>query len=704
MPYTVLVPSPPLTGSTLTPAAPSEVTYKVYADTGFTSPQTLTQWFDEMTVDTLNDVGSIGCKLQNDDTQLLTYCSRGAVLQKCLDGTPVFAGFIDRTVRHTLAQGEEVDQFTELSGSGLASVLARAVVQPLFGYDQPLWSEARAFGSGNLEYDDSSWGFATAIVDRQDAESEFYTGLPSGWCDPAASWIGPSGTDDTGAYIGNWWTHGDFTLAAGTAVVFFLAADNRARVSLNGLDIVEFGTDLAFTETHRVTLYLPAGDYRIEAKVSNFLDGGFDPGPGRGDFTDGDPTSFLCAAFEIDQQGRLGDLIIRSDTSWKILEYPASPPGRTIGDITDQLLTEAQTASADPDVANLTWDFGVVNDTDSNPFDTQESVTLLVGDGLLSVLRSFGGVYCDWAFAADAPNLSMWRLGERGSLKDVEYQAGVNLTTLTHDSVLVGTDALLVTWSGGQFLYPATGGTKFAAFNAGTARTRGEAETIAAQQLTLLGGTRAAFTVDIEPVGLDDQPYTGVTVGDVATIPDEYDVPSSQRLVQIVGKTDPEGNPDWSPSFRDVRLDVQARIALNLNRMVNGTLGGNSVAASPGGTPPPFGSKISTSEVTFSSPDPVVVGEATKHKVPSESGNLYAVAITAKTAGSTDTDLEFLVDGNDVLGGNGTLPATEQFVLIPVDYASRSTVWVEGNKSRLTVNITAVGTDVAGLLIEPRFL
>lgn len=673
--------------------------FKVWTANFATALGTLTGWFDATVTDTINEVGHGQFSLQNDDPQLGT-CTRGRVVQMLVDSDPAFAWIIDHTVRQSIANNEEVDEFTVIEGDGIAQVLNRVVVKPTRGYDQAPWSTSRTFSFASPEYDASSWGTATAIVAKQSDESTYYTGKPSGWPDPVATWIGPSVGDDSEGYVGNWYVIGDHTFSDPTGIVAFLAADNKADVYADGLALTTFGTEVGFDETHRVTLYASAGQMRFAAKISNFVDGGTDPGLGMGTLLSGNPTAFLASVYSIDGAGRLGPLAIQTDTEWSILEYPSTAPGWTVGGVMDLLLTEAQ---ADGLITAVTWDFDATNDSNGNAWDVLETITLNVGDDYLTVLRSFAGAYCDWAFAPDSFALSMWRLGERGTTQSVTYSPGTNLKSLTHDAIDVGTDALSVSWSGGpQFLYSPGTAHRVASFSAGNARTRAEAEALAAQQLVLLGGTRTQFIAEIEPLGTADQPYTGFTVGDTVSVPDEVGSASSERVTQIVARTDLEGVPIWSPSFSDVLLDMNARMALNLKRMANGTLGGYSATASITGPAPMFGSTIDSSELSFSAPDPLAVGTATKDQVPSQSGNAYAVQVNAQTAGSADLTFEAWVDGSDVLAGGGTLPAGTQIATIPVDLsagtAGQFTAWLEGHKSRLTINVTDAGTDFAGVV------
>lgn len=662
---------------------------------------TLTQWFDEQTVDTLNDVGHGALKLQLDDSQL-SLCTAGRIIRKTVDTTPAFQWVVDHIVSHSLDASEEFGEVADISGDGVAQILARAAVQPTRGYGSSPWGPQRTFSFASREFSpDGSWGTAT-VIGLQREDSTYYDGLPAGWPDPNAAWICPSSGDDTEAPIGNWYVIGDFTTAADSLHVIFAGADNRCDLYIDGFRLSRFGTSdqVGFNQAHRFPVFLTAGDHRIAARVSNLeFDNDTDPGTGEGATLSGNPTAFICSCYPVDSAGRLGALAIHTDDEWSVLEYPDDPPGMPVTQITGILLDEAQTDGLIPAV---TWDFTDTDFSDSTTADVLETVTLNVGDDLLSVLRGFSAAYCDWTVAPDSLLLSLYPLGGLGTTTAVTYAPGTNLTSLVHDQVYVGTDALLVSWAGGQFRYPSSGGTVLSRFDAGDASTLSEATSLGSAELSRLGGTRTAYAASIEPAGTSDQPYTGVVVGDTVNIPNQAGTSVAQRVVQIIGTTDDEGNPVWSPTFRDVLLDVEARLALNARRMTGAPLGGNSTVASPAGTPPAFGSKIQTSELTFSVPDPITAGTSLKTDGVTSSGNLFQVLAIMNSPNTSGTlTFEYQVNGTDVLNGTGAMGSGVAMKNFYVDMGSSVfSEWLEGSKTRIDMEVTALGTGGRGLVVK----
>lgn len=646
------------------------------------------------------DPGRATIVVQDDDPNIADLTTDKAVVVS-LNGTEAFTVIVDSLDDDEVAPDEEAGEQTTAECRMLRSILDRARVKPVNGYQRSPYADARTFSCGSLEYDASAWGNVSIIVAAQADDSVFYVGLPTGWCDPTAAWVGPSVGDATQGYVGHWWTIGDFTLAADTDLVFFMAADNRASVYFDGFALSEIGTFLGFNETHRATVRASAGTHRIMAKVSNYVDGGMDPPYGLGALLVGNPTAFICSCFQVDPKGELGPLVIHTDAAWQIMEYPTSPPGMTVTQVAGIILDENQAEGLVPDVVLDPTD---TLDSNGNALDIYEFITLDVGRSLLDVLVEWSAVYCDFDMPGPTDQtLFMWRWHERGTASGVTFDvdddpAVASLGKLHRTDLAVVADALIVRWAGGQIRVPDTGGTKLGFLKLGKAASVEEGTRIATQFVAMFGVEQTMWSGDVAPTGIGDIPYLDFTLGDTVTVGGHL-----ERAVELSGVLTEDGVFP-KVAVRDLILDAQDRLALTVRRMADGTLGGDAAPASPAASPPPFGANPTGDERTFSAPDPIAVGEATKDKVMSFSGNLYAVAITLKTGGSGSTDLEFLVDGNDVLGGTGTIAAAETFALIPVDYAGIHTVWVDGNKSKLTVNVTVVGGGATGLLVEPRFL
>lgn len=156
-------------------------------------------------------------------------------------------------------------------------------------------------------------------------------------------------------------------------------------------------------------------------------------------------------------------------------------------------------------------------------------------------------------------------------------------------------NALLVRWAGGYHVVEDAA--SIAAFDRregflslGAAQSVEEVERAGAAVLAQWGSPAVTTTAGIEPIGDGDQPFEDFGVADWITVPDEAGIPTSIRVRSLSVSEDPEGNPVFAQELGSVRQEHELRLARWLQRMSDGTIGGQSLAASPpsasaGGSP-----------------------------------------------------------------------------------------------------------------------
>lgn len=121
----------------------------------------------------------------------------------------------------------------------------------------------------------------------------------------------------------------------------------------------------------------------------------------------------------------------------------------------------------------------------------------------------------------------------------------------------------------------------------GAARSETEAMRIARQQLRIFSNERVEILASIEPVIASNTPdyaripYTGIRVGDMATVGDPWNETGLERLLSVTVSADDLGYPTFDSTWRDVVVDGQEAFAQWLKKMANGTLGGQSKPATP---------------------------------------------------------------------------------------------------------------------------
>lgn len=657
--------------------------------------------------DPAQDVGSGQVVVQNDLAPAALDTDSAIVAS--FDGSPEFTLIVEQLDKVLVTIEEEAGEVTVATCRMLRSILDRAAVRPTSGFDRNPFGDTRTFSFASPEFvTDGAWVVPTVIVTNVLTDSTYYTGTPAGFWGVAEPWIGPSSGTQSQAPLGYWYGVYDFTLAADTDVVFGFGVDDRASLFIDGFLLAAIAPGSDPTSGYRVTtsatVRLSAGSHRLAWKVVNDF-GHADPGFGVGATIAGNPTALCYTAWSIEAGRLTGRLFGSADYAGaRILEYPAAAPGMSVHQVASIVLAENQ---ADGILTGVTLDGSNTLDSNGNAWPVYEFITADVGRSLLALLMEWSQTYCDFdLYGPTSLRLFMWRWHERGGAVGVTYSvANQNLDKLVKRDLAPVTDALMVRWSKGWTRVPSSGGGRVGILQVGGAESVHEATTLAGKQVAVQGVEQTMYLADIAPHGVGDVPYRDFRHADLVTV-----AGVTERVVQIDGTLSSDVLL-LTTRTRERIFDVQDQIANAIARLSLGTLGGSALPASPADPPAPFVTKVSEHEVTFQVLDPPIVSVSPDKRL-SSSANLYAVAITATTAGATSTFFEFLVDGVDVLSGLGILPAGSKFALIPLLIAgSYVTVWCEGNKSRLAVSLTSIGgvscsypTGPTGLLIEPRFV
>lgn len=621
------------------------------------------------------------------------------VVQVLFDGTVADAMLLEAEQTIEVAEGEEPGMPTIYNGRGLAGLLDRYPFRPQLGYNRQPYSDRVSFSAFHSAYADhlsSPWEDAIEIADVGGVSAR-YTGLPNGYPHFEGVWIGVPGTDDLEAPVGRWWWLDDVTFPEDQLVAWFTAGDNRYRLFAGGLQVAEVSNDRdthsGFAESHLTILFFTAGTYRIGGLVVNPDSTNEDPPDGEGAVITGNPTAFTGHMRDIDGRGALGAVLWETSTDARVLGFPDNPPGMTIPEILAVVLDEADDDGVDP----------LFTLADHGSFDEIETVTVDRKDNLLKVLRDdWADIYCDWHVPPDALELHVWPPGDRGSASGVTYETdddpnAANLLYLESAKLDDGTDYLIVDWLGGPpFRHPSSGGTRPGRLST-KATSRREAELVATYVLSQPDQPEQV-KVRIAPAG-GDVPGVDLDNGDTCATGSH----SGQRVLEWSWsiQDDFAGEPTFGLIVNHLIPTDESRIGKRV-RALTGSDQGAQAPATAVLPPDRFGSTIRSSDVTFRPLPPYVPGPADVEKRPVGSGNIYAVAVTAKTAGSSNTEFEFLVNGTDILAGAGVLPTGSLFALIPVD--TPGVIYVDGNGSRMTVDLTTVGSGVDGLLFEPRFV
>jgi hypothetical protein len=393
----------------------------------------------------LSDTGTGEVEMANDDPQLAAI-GFGAVLTFSVDDIARFSAIVEKKARQIVAQGEEVDETTKLSGRGLLAEWEDAIVYPYGGAGVQPTSDTRTFSWASPDIEPEGWVDVIGLF-RQ-SERDLYAGstlqgLPPGWPAEAvdAFWLWGMGDGDIpveGPHVphpvGDNYFRSWVTVAEDGPYSIFVAGDNGWDLYIDGMYFAgeNFPGTEGYAALHRVDVELSAGPHLIAAKVTNFFAPGNNPRNWGG---------LLLAVFDNAgaEPNSLGDLIHMTSwgeaadpwaEAWKALPYPDSLAVWPIGRVIRILLEEAQARGQLVD-----WELGFTDTTDSrgNAWPKAAEVSFSVGLDLLSALRQLAETYIEFRASATQRKLYGYIDGQAGVTTAVAFEPAVNVLEMSQD-------------------------------------------------------------------------------------------------------------------------------------------------------------------------------------------------------------------------------------------------------------------------------
>jgi hypothetical protein len=533
--------------------------------------------------DQLNEPGAGSLVLANDDPDLAQVQAGDMVVFET-DGWAAFTLWVRQWDRVSVAQAEEAAHLTTLSGPGNLAVLEEALVFPSRGPGSWPIEEDRVFSWPAPDFNDGTWVNARELARWSDAT--FWTvdsqpgspPAPSNWPDPDARWIWARSATWRWAPDGTCYVRRNFTVPTGVRkAAVYVTCDWQGEIYLDGQHLGSNAWEVADTKFFREEIDISPGPHTIAISCANDVDPEGDE--------DHNPGGILCAIFAMGNAG-LGDLIVHSDASWKILEYPATPPGMTPGEAMLHTLNEAKARGT---VNDVTPSFTEQVDSAGQPWPVVGDIATKVGTDLLTFYRELTQTYTDLAMSPAGSVLYAWRSGTRGRDTGVSLHPPTdptdpysgNLVNLTHKSALFGKQKVLVRWSGGWDSVGPNG--REATLGLGALQSREEMQRVATAQLADINDVRTQITAQAAPTGAADTPVSAFGVGDLVAVPDWNGAPVSVRVLSITGALDDDGYLTWSLDLKDRILDARERAEQSDKKMANGTLRGASKVAQPVG-------------------------------------------------------------------------------------------------------------------------
>lgn len=409
-------------------------------------------------LDQLNEPGSGSVILHADDPALADV-DDGDVIQFLLDGTVAFA-FLVRAREHVAIDPNEASgRITTLSGPGLLAVLDEAVVYPSPGLDSEPVQETRLFSWPAFDYDDSDWTTAVELADvGNTVRGPTMTGDPLAFTTSITYWADTNVTefqDLTAWFIwadvsgapgpfsgvspleaspgGVCYFRKRFTVPAGAvALQFGVLFDEYGELFLDGMSLAEghYGGEPNIN-TFNGSVPISPGEHELAAYAAN----DYEP-PGD---VDHNPAAVAAYAIAVDASGgTVGPFpTVHTDSTWKMLPYPATPPGVTPGKALRTVVTEGQARGA---LGGLTMDFTDDVDSEGVAWPVVGDISTAVGNDVLAFARELAETYLDVALDPATMILRAWVLDGRGTVRAVSLHPVTdaadpmsgNVRTLTH--------------------------------------------------------------------------------------------------------------------------------------------------------------------------------------------------------------------------------------------------------------------------------
>jgi hypothetical protein len=528
----------------------------------------------------LSDPGAIDITLSKRDPDL-GKITHGRMLRAWLRGKLIATALVNQPRVDTtyLPPGNESGQAVQIAAQGSRSELDGVVVHP-WKLEWLPSSNSHNFNWTHPSFDNSKWQ-RSYIKARQGIRREDtpWSGFPRSWPAPNAYWIG--------GIRGTWWSAGwyptyltrDFTITGDTFALFW-AGDNSAQIFIDG---VELGRVENWQQTQRVDLTLNGGTHRIAARIANWPK--WTPGP--------NPTGLLVALFRTGSQGRLGNLVLKSDATWKSLQNPKSVPGWTPGRVLRWLFSQSN-GRGEPNNRTIKTSFTDTVDTAGKRWPVVPEISIAVGATYEQVLQQLSESYVDIEMSPGAWVLHAWNKGGKGRNRSLTLgtpsTAGVtevnaSIVELSHRSAPPIASSLVMryrdNWTRKSVVPPAGFHRREAHLQVPHIKTRDGAIALAERLLNLYGRERVEFSAQLRPRNNAQTPGIGFTYGDFIFLPDRNGNLDRVRVLSWEIAMDNNGLVTYQIEAGDLITYATEQIDRWLQRMADGALQGVSPQSMP---------------------------------------------------------------------------------------------------------------------------
>lgn len=395
-------------------------------------------WLDDLSAE-----GSFGFEIKvghSDESR----CTTGRIVRFSVNGSARWQGFIDE-VNPVKADPKrrQSGRVASVRGRGTLSIFEQALVYPELGLGR-ISPSTRYLSAASYAYDDSDWDNATALKQFNDLDdTKPWYRAPKGHKDPNAWWIGPPGGDTPPVDAGHVYYRGTFTIDTGEGgdYRFMLSVDDGAVVYVDGNKVFdEQGVGL-WGVSRQFDLQLDEGEHLVFVDHVNFDR----PNPAT------NVMGFIMSVFKLEGGGvSLGAVVSGTGAGTKMLAFPASAPGLTVGKILLLLIEENQARGG---LEYVTCSFTATHDSNGVPWPDELDVDFAVGTTTVAaVIRHLvQEKKCDVSMSATGLELNAYVYKGEDLSGEVSAEYGVNIGRLAYKKTRPTGNALLVRTAEGRW-------------------------------------------------------------------------------------------------------------------------------------------------------------------------------------------------------------------------------------------------------------
>lgn len=544
--------------------------------------------------DVLNDTGTGAVTVGLSDPDL-AHLAEGNIVRCYLDGMVAFSWVVGPMDQSTVSAEEEAGEERRIVGRGTLGLWADAVVYPetsgsgitFLPLSQRKATDTRRFDFAAAGYDDSSW--LGALVVPPPPALEPLDGTPSGWPLESQEWIWTRTRDGGNNHpSGECYFRHTFTVVSNTEATIYITADNGCELYLDGeMLLSDMRTPFLWAQSRSVNLTLTSGTHLLAVKGLNH----FAPS------APVNPAGIALVVVRLDDEGEAEAVLTSTGQGWRGVDYPAEPPGMTVGLILTKLFQEAQARGA---LSGLSLGFSTTHDSAGAPWPNAPDVTMPVGTNYLEVIRKLSELYCDVAMDPGSLRLDAWVRKGTNRSGSVVFNVGDDITALTHrGGAQARTSAVLGRYAD-RWVERTGGGERQEAYlELGSASSTAQAQRMIDAAQAERSTAIISTTVGFEPEGR--LPGATIRVGDDVSAPNAG-LSSAVGRINSLSVSETDDGYDYAVEIGSIEAELVDRLQRLARKTTSGALDGtfeNAVPLSAVGG----GGDVTGASLTTATPD-----------------------------------------------------------------------------------------------------